>query len=68
MDTTRVQNRPDDATTAASPMAERSPVLYNTMTQRLEPLAPLAPGRVGVYQCGLTTYDHAHAGDRKSVV
>jgi cysteinyl-tRNA synthetase len=40
--------------------------LYNTMTQRLEPLAPLEPGRVGVYVCGLTTYDHAHAGHART--
>jgi cysteinyl-tRNA synthetase len=49
-------------------MPERSPVLYNTMTQRLEPLAPIAPGRVGVYQCGLTTYDHAHAGHARTCI
>jgi cysteinyl-tRNA synthetase len=43
-------------------------VLYNTMTQRLEPLEPIVPGRVGVYQCGLTTYDHAHAGHARTCI
>jgi cysteinyl-tRNA synthetase len=41
---------------------------YNTMTRRLEPLEPLAPGHVGVYVCGPTTYDHAHAGHARTYV
>src|SRR5579859_5082891 len=40
--------------------------LYNTMTQRLEPLEPIEPGRVGIYVCGMTTYDHAHAGHART--
>jgi cysteinyl-tRNA synthetase len=39
---------------------------YNTMTQRLEPLEPIEPGHVRVYVCGLTTYDHAHAGHART--
>ncbi len=42
--------------------------LYNTMTQQLEPLEPLEPGHVRVYVCGLTTYDHAHAGHARTFV
>lgn len=42
--------------------------LYNTMTQRLEPLQPLEPGHVRLYVCGLTTYDHAHAGHARTYV
>ncbi|MDP9150552.1 MAG: cysteine--tRNA ligase [Myxococcota bacterium] len=42
--------------------------LYNTMTQRLEPLDPTEPGHVKVYVCGLTTYDHAHAGHARTYV
>jgi cysteinyl-tRNA synthetase len=42
--------------------------LYNTMTQRLEPLEPLEPGHVRIYLCGLTTYDHAHAGHARTNV
>jgi cysteinyl-tRNA synthetase len=42
--------------------------LYNTMTQALEPLEPLEPGHVRVYVCGLTTYDHAHAGHARTFV
>src|SRR5580704_19797559 len=40
--------------------------LYNTMTQRLEVLEPIEPGRVGIYVCGMTTYDHAHAGHART--
>jgi cysteinyl-tRNA synthetase len=40
--------------------------LYNTMTQRLETLEPLEAGHVRVYVCGLTTYDHAHAGHART--
>jgi cysteinyl-tRNA synthetase len=36
------------------------------MTQRLEPLEPITPGRVGIYACGMTTYDHAHAGHART--
>jgi cysteinyl-tRNA synthetase len=42
--------------------------LYSTMTQQLEPLEPLEPGHVRVYVCGLTTYDHAHAGHARTFV
>jgi cysteinyl-tRNA synthetase len=42
--------------------------LYNTMTQRLEPLQPIDPGQVKMYVCGLTTYDHAHAGHARTFV
>ncbi|MGA2448470.1 MAG: cysteine--tRNA ligase [Polyangiaceae bacterium] len=41
---------------------------YNTMTQRIEPLEPLEPGRVSIYLCGPTTYDHAHAGHARTYV
>jgi cysteinyl-tRNA synthetase len=40
--------------------------LYNTMTRRLEPLDPIEPGHVGIYVCGMTTYDHAHAGHART--
>jgi cysteinyl-tRNA synthetase len=42
--------------------------LYNTMSQRLEPLEPIEPGHVRLYVCGLTTYDHAHAGHARTFV
>ena len=36
--------------------------LYNTMTQRIEPIELIEPGHVRMYVCGLTPYDRAHAG------
>jgi cysteinyl-tRNA synthetase len=49
-------------------MPEPAIRLYNSMTQRLEPLVPNVAGRVGVYQCGLTTYDHTHAGHARTFI
>ena len=34
--------------------------LYNTLTNRPEPLTPADPGRVTFYTCGPTVYDDAH--------
>jgi cysteinyl-tRNA synthetase len=42
--------------------------LYNTMTQRVEPLEPAEPDHVRLYVCGLTTYDHAHIGHARTFV
>jgi len=42
--------------------------LYNTLTQRVEPLDPIEPGHVRMYVCGLTTYDHAHAGHARTFI
>jgi cysteinyl-tRNA synthetase len=36
--------------------------LYNTLTQKVEDLTPIEPGRVRIYVCGVTPYDLAHAG------
>ena len=40
---------------------------FNTLGRKLEPLAPLAPGRVGIYTCGPTVYNHVHIGNLPSV-
>jgi cysteinyl-tRNA synthetase len=37
--------------------------LYNTLTRRVEPFVPLAPGRVTLYTCGPTVYNYAHIGN-----
>lgn len=42
--------------------------LYNVRTRRKESFKPLRPGRVGVYVCGLTVYDHAHIGHARTAV
>ncbi len=36
--------------------------IYNTLTRRLEPLAPIEPGHVKMYVCGMTVYDYCHLG------
>jgi cysteinyl-tRNA synthetase len=37
--------------------------LYNTLTRRVEPFAPLAPPRVTLYSCGPTVWNYAHIGN-----
>ncbi len=48
---------------AASPQPIR---LYNTLTRRVQPLEPVAPGQVGVYTCGSTVYRYAHIGNLRT--
>lgn len=43
-------------------------VIYNTMTGRKEPFAPLEEGRVKIYVCGPTVYDDSHIGHARAVV
>src|SRR5581483_9457949 len=42
--------------------------IYNTLTRRLEPFTPLEPGKVRMYVCGITPYDHTHVGHARSVM
>jgi cysteinyl-tRNA synthetase len=42
--------------------------LYNTLTRTKEDFAPLQEGRVGIYVCGPTVYEHSHVGHAKSYV
>ena len=42
--------------------------VYNTLTRRKEPFTPLEPGRVGMYVCGPTVYDHPHLGHARAAV
>jgi cysteinyl-tRNA synthetase len=37
--------------------------LHNTLTNKLEPLAPSHPGEVRIYTCGPTVYAYAHIGN-----
>jgi len=41
---------------------------HNTLTQELEPFAPLADNTVRMYTCGPTVYDYAHIGNFRSFV
>jgi cysteinyl-tRNA synthetase len=40
--------------------------IYNTLTRRLEPLAPIAPPKIGLYVCGMTVYDYCHLGHARA--
>ncbi|MCA3596695.1 MAG: cysteine--tRNA ligase [Methylobacterium sp.] len=42
--------------------------LYNTLTRKKEPFAPLDPSRVRMYVCGPTVYDFAHIGNARPVI
>lgn len=42
--------------------------VYNFLTRRKEEFIPLHEGRVGMYVCGPTVYDHAHLGHAKTYV
>jgi cysteinyl-tRNA synthetase len=42
--------------------------LHNTLTNQLEPLAPLHPGEVRIYTCGPTVYAYAHIGNFRTFV
>jgi len=40
--------------------------LYDTVSRKKVPLAPLRPGRVGIYTCGPTVYRFVHIGNLRT--
>jgi cysteinyl-tRNA synthetase len=42
--------------------------LYNSLTRTKEPFVAITPGKVGMYVCGITVYDHCHLGHARSMV
>jgi cysteinyl-tRNA synthetase len=42
--------------------------LYNTLTRRVEPFAPIEPGVVKLYSCGPTVYRYIHIGNLRTFV
>jgi cysteinyl-tRNA synthetase len=42
--------------------------LYNTLSREKEPFIPIYPGRVGLYTCGPTVYNHAHIGNLRTYI
>ncbi|GJQ59055.1 MAG: cysteine--tRNA ligase [Candidatus Scalindua sp. AMX11] len=42
--------------------------IFNTLTKQKEIFTPLKEGRVGIYVCGPTVYDHPHIGHAKSYI
>jgi cysteinyl-tRNA synthetase len=42
--------------------------IYNTLSRQKEAFTPIVAGRVHMYVCGPTVYDHAHLGHAKTYV
>jgi len=42
--------------------------LYNTLTSKKEEFAPITPGTVKMYACGVTVYDYSHLGHARGAV
>jgi len=42
--------------------------VYNTLSAGKEEFIPLEPGKVGMYVCGVTVYDHCHIGHARANV
>ncbi|MBC7942527.1 MAG: cysteine--tRNA ligase [Chitinophagaceae bacterium] len=42
--------------------------IHNTLTRRLEDFAPLEPGHVRMYVCGITVYDLCHLGHARMIL
>ena len=48
-------------------MTDLRPIsLFNTLTRRVEPVAPLVPGEVSIYNCGPTIYNYVHIGNLRT--
>ncbi|MGD2187688.1 MAG: cysteine--tRNA ligase [Desulfobacterales bacterium] len=42
--------------------------LYNSLTRKKEEFTPIKPGKVGLYTCGPTVYNHAHIGNLRTYI
>ncbi len=42
--------------------------VYNTLTRTKEEFVPRKPGRIDIYQCGVTPYDYTHIGHARQYV
>ena len=42
--------------------------IYNSLTSKLEEFVPLKEGKVTMYVCGPTVYNHSHIGNSRPVV
>ena len=42
--------------------------IYNSFTQTKEEFVPRETGKVGIYVCGITTYDYLHLGHARMLV
>src|SRR5690242_16078296 len=61
--------RPAKMRGLAAPPTRPMPItLYNSLTRRTEPFAPLDPERVTMYLCGPTVYNYVHIGNARGPV
>jgi cysteinyl-tRNA synthetase len=42
--------------------------IYNTLSREVEDFEPLEAGKVSLYVCGMTVYDHLHVGHARAMV
>ena len=42
--------------------------IYNTLNRQKEVFTPIIPGKVSLYVCGITIYDHCHVGHARTYV
>lgn len=42
--------------------------LYNTLSRKVEDFVPIEAGKVRLYVCGMTVYDHCHVGHARAMV
>ncbi|MGI6217048.1 MAG: cysteine--tRNA ligase [Coriobacteriales bacterium] len=42
--------------------------IYNTLTRKKEEFVPITPGKIGMYVCGPTVYNHIHVGNARTFV
>lgn len=42
--------------------------LYNTLSRSKEPLVPVVPGKIGMYNCGPTVYSEPHLGHARGPI
>ncbi len=42
--------------------------IYNSLKRTKEPFKPITPGKIGMYVCGNTVYDHCHLGHARSML
>ncbi len=42
--------------------------LYDTLSRSVAEFRPIEPGKVRLYVCGMTVYDHAHVGHARAMV
>ncbi len=42
--------------------------IYDSLTQRKQELKPIEAGKIGIYVCGITTYDYCHLGHARMLI